>query len=263
MDMQLSDKLALVTGSTAGIGYAIALGLAQEGASVIITGLTDDKVQSAVQSIHEKTGATVYGYTGNIGEYSNAQILLKKHSKIDILVNSLGVYESKLFEDLEDADWLRMFEINVMSGVRLSRLCLPAMKSAKWGRIIFISSEAAIQVPHDMTHYGMSKAGQIAVARGLAESLGGTGITVNSVVPGPTRSRGMEDFLSELAAKEGKAQADIEQDFFVKTRPNSLLGRFIRTEEVADMVVFLASPRSAATTGAVLRVEGGLLKGAF
>ena len=130
MDMQLSDKLALVTGSTAGIGYAIALGLAQEGASVIITGLTDDKVQSAVQSIHEKTGATVYGYTGNIGEYSNAQMLLNKHPKIDILVNSLGVYESKLFEDLEDADWLRMFEINVMSGVRLSRLCLPAMKSA-------------------------------------------------------------------------------------------------------------------------------------
>ena len=263
MDMQLNGKLALVTGSTAGIGYAIALGLAEEGASVIITGLTDDKVQSAVHSIHEKTGATVHGYAGNIGEFSKAQMLLKKHPQIDILVNSLGVYESKLFEDLEDADWLRMFEINVMSGVRLSRLCLPAMKSAKWGRIIFISSEAAMQVPHDMIHYGMSKAGQIAVARGLAESLGGTGITVNSVVPGPTRSRGMEDFLSELAAKDGKTQADIEKDFFVKTRPSSLLGRFIRTEEVADMVVYLASPRSAATTGAVLRVEGGLLKNAF
>lgn len=185
------------------------------------------------------------------------------HPGVEILVNNLGIFESKAFEDIPDADWVRFFEANVLSGVRLTRLFLPAMRKADWGRIIFISSESAVQIPKEMIHYGMTKTAQIAVARGLAESLAGTGITVNSVLPGPTRSRGVEDFVDALAKKEGKSFAEFEKDFFEKVRPTSLIKRFATPEEVAAMVAYVASPLASATTGAALRVDGGVIKAAI
>ncbi|MGV7211492.1 SDR family NAD(P)-dependent oxidoreductase [Oxalobacteraceae bacterium A2-2] len=263
MDLQLGGKLALVSGSTAGIGYAIAHTLAQEGASVIVNGRTQAGVDEAVQHIRADTQGTVHGYAGDLSQAAAAQEVVQRYPGIAILVNNLGIFEPKAFEDIPDEDWMRFFDVNVLSGVRLARLVLPAMKQANWGRIIFISSESAVQIPTEMIHYGMTKTAQLAVARGLAESVAGTGITVNSVLPGPTKSRGVGDFVEDLAKADGKSFEQVEAEFFVHVRPTSLIKRFGTPQEVASLVTYVASPLSSATTGAALRVDGGVVKSAF
>ena len=263
MDLKLSGKLALVSGSTAGIGYAIAQTLAQEGAIVIVNGRTQAGVDEAVERIRAETKGTVHGFAGDLSQADAAQEVVRRHPGIGILVNNLGIFEPKAFEDIPDEDWQRFFDVNVLSGVRLARLVLPEMKKADWGRIIFISSESAIQIPTEMIHYGMTKTAQIAVARGLAESVAGTGITVNSVLPGPTKSRGVGDFVQDLATSGGKSFEQVETEFFDHVRPTSLIKRFGTPQEVASLVVYVASPLASATTGAALRVDGGVVKSAF
>jgi len=189
--------------------------------------------------------------------------LVQHHSNIEILINNLGIFEPKPFEEIPDADWMRFFDVNVLSGVRLARLCLPAMRRANWGRIIFISSESAVQIPSEMIHYGTTKIAQLAVSRGLAEAVAGTGITVNSILPGPTKSRGVENFVDTLAKTDGKSFSEFEKDFFEKVRPTSLIKRFASPDEVASLVTYIASPLASATTGAALRVDGGVVKSAF
>ncbi len=259
MDLQLTNRVAVVTGSTAGIGFAIAEALAREGARVVINGRT----QAAVAEAVARVGRGAVGFAGDLGTAANAEALAKKFPDVDILVNNLGIFEPKPFEEIPDADWLRFFEVNVLSGVRLARAFLPGMKARDWGRIIVISRESGIQIPAEMIHYGVTKTAQIAVARGLAESLAGTRITVNTVLPGPTSSRGVEDFVSQMAKAQGKGPGDIEREFFQHVRPTSLLKRFITPEEVASLVAYVASPLAAATTGAALRVDGGVVKSAF
>ncbi|HEY1131182.1 MAG TPA: SDR family oxidoreductase [Roseateles sp.] len=263
MDLQLKNRLALVSGSTAGIGQAIAQSLAAEGARVIVNGRRQAAVDEAVAAITAATGNRPLGFAGDLSQPDVAEALVRQHPGIEILVNNLGIFEPKPFEEIPDADWLRFFDVNVLSGVRLARLVLPAMKAANWGRIVFISSESAVQIPAEMIHYGMTKTAQLAVSRGLAESLAGTGITVNSVLPGPTRSRGVNDFVEQLAQSEGKSFADFEKEFFEKVRPTSLIKRFSTPQEVAAMVTYVVSPLASATTGAALRVDGGTTKSAF
>jgi len=263
MDMQLRNRLALVSGSTAGIGHAIAVALAREGARVIVNGRTQAAVDSAVAAIKSETATDALGFAGDLSTASSAEALIQEHPNIEILVNNLGIFEPKPFEEIPDADWMRFFDVNVMSGVRLARLCLPAMKRANWGRIIFISSESGVQIPSEMIHYGVTKTAQLAVSRGLAEAVSGTGITVNCILPGPTKSRGVGDFVDALARKEGKSFSEFEKDFFEKVRPTSLIKRFASPEEVASLVVYVASPLASATTGAALRVDGGVVKSAF
>jgi NAD(P)-dependent dehydrogenase (short-subunit alcohol dehydrogenase family) len=263
MDMKLAGRLALVTGSTAGIGYAIAEALAAEGARVIVNGRTQAGVDAALTTLRKATGKDALGFAGDLGTAEAAQALLRAHPGIEILVNNLGIFEPKAFEDIPDADWMRLFEVNVLSGVRLARLCLPAMKRADWGRILFVSSESGVQIPPEMVHYGVTKAAQIAAARGLAEAVAGTGITVNSILPGPTRSRGVVDFVDTLAKEQGVTVEAFEKEFFLKVRPTSLIKRFSSPAEVAALAVYLASPLSSSTTGAALRVDGGTVKSAF
>lgn len=263
MDLQLKGKLALVSGSTAGIGFAIASTLAQEGARVIVNGRSKSSVDDALRRLRSTTDGDVQGFAGDLGTAAAAQDVALSHPGVEILINNLGIYEPKPFEEISDADWLRIFEVNVLSGVRLARLYLPAMRRANWGRIIFISSESAIQIPSEMIDYGMTKTAQIAVSRGLAETVAGTGITVNSVLPGPTKSRGVDDFVERLAKTSGKSFAEFEKEFFAKVRPTSLIKRFASPEEVAYMVAYVASPLASATTGAALRVDGGVIKSAF
>jgi NAD(P)-dependent dehydrogenase (short-subunit alcohol dehydrogenase family) len=260
MDLQLKGKLALVSGSTAGIGYAIAHSLAQEVARVIVNGRTQAAVDEAAARLRSETGATVEGFAGDLSRAEAAEELVRRHPGIEILVNNLGIFEPKAFEDIPDADWLRFFDVNVLSGVRLARLVLPGMKAANWGRIIFISSESAVQIPTEMIHYGMTKTAQLAVSRGLAESLAGTGITVNSVLPGPTKSRGVGDFVQDMARADGKSFEQVEAEFFEHVRPTSLIKRFATPQEVASLVAYVASPLASATTGAALRVDGGVVK---
>lgn len=263
MDMKLTNKLALVSGSTAGIGYAIAAALADEGARVIVNGRAQASVDEAVAKIKSATGGNAQGFAGDLGTAAAAGDIVRQYPDIEILVNNLGIFEPKLFEEIPDTDWMRFFEVNVLSGVRLARLCLPAMKRANWGRIIFISSESAVQIPAEMIHYGVTKTAQLAVSRGLAESVAGTGITVNSILPGPTKSRGVSEFVDTLAKAHGKSFSEFEKDFFTKVRPTSLIKRFASTEEVASLVTYIASPLASATTGAALRVDGGVVKSAF
>jgi NAD(P)-dependent dehydrogenase (short-subunit alcohol dehydrogenase family) len=263
MDLQLTGKAALVTGSTAGIGYAIAAALAREGASVIVNGRTQSAVDAARDKLAANAAGTVRGFAGDLSTDAAAQAVAREFPDIEILVNNLGIFESKPFEEIPDADWRRLFEVNVLSGVRLARLYLAGMKRRNWGRIIFISSESALQIPVEMIHYGMTKMAQLAVARGLAEAVAGTGITVNSILPGPTRSRGVVDFVDALAKKDGLSSEQIERDFFKNTRPTSLIKRFATPEEVASLVAYVASPLAAATTGAALRVDGGVVKSAI
>jgi NAD(P)-dependent dehydrogenase (short-subunit alcohol dehydrogenase family) len=263
MDLKLKGKVALVSGSTAGIGYAIAAALVHEGATVIVNGRSQGAVAAAVAKLKGEAGATVEGFAGDLSTAVAAEALAARFAAVDILVNNLGIFEAKPFDEIPDADWIRFFEVNVLSGVRLARLFLPGMKARNWGRIIFISSESGVQIPLEMIHYGMTKTAQLAVARGLAESVAGTRITVNSVLPGPTRSRGVVDFVEGLAKSQGTSFADVERDFFTKMRPSSLIKRFATPEEVASLVAYLASPLAAATTGAALRVDGGVIRSAI
>ena len=263
MNLNLTGKLALVSGSTAGIGHAIATALAAEGARVIVNGRSQASVDAAVARIKAAAGGKVIGFAGDLSTAAVAETLLAKHSGIEVLVNNLGIFEPKPFEDIPDEEWTRFFDVNVLSGVRLARLVLPAMKRANWGRIIFISSESAVQIPAEMIHYGMTKTAQLAVSRGLAESVAGTGITVNSILPGPTKSRGVGEFVEALAKADGKSFDDYEKEFFEKARPTSLIKRFETPEEIASMVAYIASPLSSGTTGAALRVDGGCTKSAF
>lgn len=261
MDLQLTNKKALVTGSTAGIGFAIASLLAQEGASVVVNGRSQGRVDEAVKRIQQqKTDAKVTGAAADVGTKESVMLLIGKVTTVDILVNSLGIYEPKPFVEIADQDWLRFFEVNVLSGVRLSRFYLPQMLQKNWGRIVFLSSESGVNIPVEMIHYGVTKTAQIALARGLAETTAGTGVTVNSVLPGPTRSEGVEQFVQDLAKSKGSDEASVEKEFFRTIRPSSLLKRFATPEEVASIVVYVCSPLASATNGAALRVDGGVVR---
>jgi len=263
MDLDLKDKLALVTGSTAGIGLAIATTLAREGARVIINGRSQGAVDDVVAKLKSTVSDQFFGFAGDLSNASVSEELASRYPGVEILVNNLAIFEPKPFEDIPDADWLRFFEVNVLSGIRLVRLFLPAMKQADWGRIIFISSESAVQIPAEMIHYGVTKTALLSVSRGLAEAVAGTGITVNCVLPGPTKSRGIGEFVEALAKAEGKSFGEFEKEFFEKVRPTSLIKRFASPEETASLVAYVASPLASATTGAALRVDGGVIKSAF
>jgi len=261
MNYHLENKLCLVTGSTAGIGLAIATALAAEGAEVIVNGRTDDRVAEAIATIKEKhSKARLKAFGGDLSTVDDVAEVYERFPEIDVLVNNLGVYEPKPFEKITDADWKAIIETNFFSGVRLSRAYLPIMLNHNWGRIIFISSESAVQIPKEMIHYGVTKTMQIALARGLAETTIGTGVTVNSVLPGPTRSEGVEGFVKNMAKEQGKSAAQVEKDFFKNVRPSSLIQRFATNEEVANLVAYVASPLSSATNGSALRVDGGVVK---
>ena len=264
MDLQLKGKLALVTGSTAGIGLAIGSSLAGEGATVIINGRSGRRVDDAIATIRQKhPQAELEAYAGDLSKADTVQRVAGRFSDVDILVNNLGVYEPKPFEAISDQDWQAIIETNFMSGVRLSRYYLLRMKAMNWGRIIFISSESAINIPVEMIHYGVTKTMQLALARGLAETTAGTGVTVNSVLAGPTRSEGVEQFLDQIAQSRGIEQSVVEKEFFETVRSGSLLKRFASTDEVASLVTFIASRLSAATNGAALRVDGGVIRSIF
>jgi NAD(P)-dependent dehydrogenase (short-subunit alcohol dehydrogenase family) len=264
MDLHLKGKRALVTGSTAGIGLATALGLAREGAAVVVNGRTPDRVDQAVVKIRQAVaGADVAGVAADLGSASGCTRVTERVPTVDILVNNLGVFEPKPFEQIPDEDWLRFFEVNVMSGVRLCRHYLPLMRARNWGRIVFVSSESAIQIPAEMIHYGMTKTAQVAVARGLAETTSGTGVTVNSVLAGPTKSEGVAAFVAQMAQQRGVDFAVMEREFFETARPTSLLRRFLTVEEVANMIVYVASAAASGTNGAALRVDGGVVRAVF
>src|SRR5882672_5825227 len=264
MDLELTNKKALVTGSTAGIGLAIASLLAEEGASVVVNGRSPRRVEEAVQRIRtERKNAKVTGVAADLGTKEGVNRLIRDVPTVDVLVNNVGIFEPKPFSEITDEDWLRFFEVNVLSGVRLSRFYLPQMLQKNWGRIVFISSESGVNIPVEMIHYGVTKTAQIALARGLAETTVGTGVTVNSVLPGPTLSEGVGTFLQQLAKEQRVPVEEVERQFFEKARPSSLLKRFIQPEEVASMVAYVCSPLSAATNGAALRVEGGVVQSIF
>jgi NAD(P)-dependent dehydrogenase (short-subunit alcohol dehydrogenase family) len=261
MDFKLTTHTALVSGSTAGIGLAITTALAQEGATVIINGRTTDRVNGAISHIKQTvTNAKLQGVVADLGTQAGASELFEQVPEVDILVNNLGVYGSKAFAEISDDEWMKFLEVNVISGVRLSRHYLPLMLKKNWGRIIFISSESALNIPAEMIHYGVTKTAQLALARGLAETTVGTNVTVNSVLPGPTRSEGVEGFIQGLANDQSMSPEQVEKEFFEETRPSSLIKRFATPEEVAALVAFVASPLSSATNGAALRVDGGVVR---
>lgn len=260
MDLQISGKRALVSGSTKGIGFAIAAELASEGAKVIINGRRPQDVAAAVDRLKAANpAAQVEGVAADLGSAEGVAALVAACPEVDILVNNLGIFDPVPFENIPDSEWSRFFEVNVMSGVRLSRHYLPAMKAANWGRIVFISSESGLNTPGEMVHYGMTKSAQLAVSRGLAQSCAGTGVTVNAVLPGPTRSEGAVDFFTKLASEEGVSLDEMERRFFAAGRPTSIIKRMIDPAEVAALVAYVCSARASATTGAALRVEGGVV----
>lgn len=261
MDLQLNGKKAIVTAGTAGIGYAIAKSLAQEGAHVFITGRSQQTLDKA-KELQDAAGgqATVTGVVADLGEASGAEALFQQVPEAEIVVNNLGIYEAKPFDAIPDEDWLRLFQVNVMSGVRTSRYYLPKMIARSRGRIIFIASESGIMTPPEMIHYGMTKTAQLAVSRGLAETTRATGVTVNTVMPGPTRAANIEEFMRSVSETPDAPIAEIETEFFRKHRSSSLLQRLIEAEEIGNLVAYLASPLSSATNGAALRAEGGLLR---
>ena len=256
MDLGLRGKRALVTGSTAGIGFAVAKQLAQEGALVYVNGRTEERVRKALAEIDGKAG----GIAADLGTAAGAEKLFQHVKDLDIVVNNLGIFEPRPFLEIEDANWMKFFEVNVLSGVRMARQYLPQMLERKWGRIIFVSSESALQIPAEMVHYGVTKTAQLAVARGIAESFPASGVTVNSVLAGPTASEGVSTFVEELARHHGKSREEMEQEFFEHARPTSLLKRFATPDEVAAMIVYLCSEAASATTGAAVRVDGGVVR---
>ncbi|MES2183371.1 MAG: SDR family oxidoreductase [Pseudomonadota bacterium] len=259
MDLQLTRKTAIVTGSTAGIGLEIARSLAAEGASVVVTGRSQAKVDQAVADIRAShASATVRGVAADVTTAEGAAVLLGAVPQADILVNNLGIYGIKPFTAISDEDWRQYFEVNVLSGARLARDYFPGMLERNWGRVIFVSSESGLMTPGDMVHYGMTKTAQLAISRGLADATRGTGVTVNAVLPGPTRSEGIVGFLQGLASDPAATPAQAEAEFFARHRATSLLQRLIEPQEIASLVAYVASPLSAATNGAALRVDGGV-----
>ena len=289
MDLKLRGKRALVTGSTAGIGFAIARGLARERAEVIVNGRSEQKVAEASQRISSEVGSTATGVAADLSSAEGVDRLIEgagrvvqlerrrqrqrgrgggrgvagpgqRPGRVDILINNAGIFEPVPFPEISDQDWFRFFELNVMSGVRLARALLPSMLQRDWGRIMFISSESGVQIPAEMVHYGVTKTAQLALSRGIAESVAGTGVTVNSVLPGPTRSEGVVDFLTKVAAEHKTERSAVEEEFLRTMRPSSLIRRFAEPEEVANLVVFLAGEGSSAITGAALRVDGGVVR---
>jgi NAD(P)-dependent dehydrogenase (short-subunit alcohol dehydrogenase family) len=261
MLIDLKNKHAVVTGSTAGIGFAIAKGLAGSGAHVVINGRSREKVEAARKELAaEVSGAKITGVAADLSSAEGVADFIGQVPETDILVNNVGIFEPKAFEEIPDKDWQRFFDVNVMSGVRLSRAYLAGMKKKDWGRIVFISSESALNIPVEMVHYGMTKTAQLAVSRGLAESVAGTGITVNSVLPGPTRSEGVSDFFAKMAKEQGLSQDEMEKQFIALHRPTSLIRRLASVDEVANMVVYACSQQASATNGAALRVDGGVLR---
>lgn len=261
MHIDLGKRHAIVTGSTAGIGLAIARGLAAAGAHVVVTGRTQARVDEALAAIaRDVAGARLSGVAGDLGTREGAQQLIVAVPQTDILVNNLGIFEPKAFFDITDEDWRRFFEVNVMSGVRLARHYAQGMAQRGWGRVQFVSSESAVQIPAEMVHYGVTKTAQLAVSRGLAETLAGTGVTVNAILPGPTRSEGVGDFFGKIAAEQGVPLAQVERDFIATHRPSSLIKRLATVDEVANLAVYLASEQASATTGAAMRVDGGVVR---
>jgi NAD(P)-dependent dehydrogenase (short-subunit alcohol dehydrogenase family) len=260
MQIDLSGKRALVTGSTRGIGFAAAKGLAASGAHVIVNGRTEAAVRGAKDRIVAACpAAKVDGVAADLATADGVETLLRAVPRTDILVNNLGIFEPKPFETIGDEDWFRFFETNVMSGVRLSRAYVPGMRGKNWGRIVFVSSESGLNIPVEMVHYGVTKTAQLAVSRGLAASLAGTGVTVNAVLPGPTRSEGVAEFFGKMAKEAGVSQAEMEARFIAEHRPSSILRRLASADEIANMIVYVCSPQASATTGASLRVDGGVV----
>ena len=261
MDLGLTGKRALVTGSTAGIGFATARALASEGAHVTVNGRTKARVDAAVDWLRgELSGATIDGIAADLSGGDGCRALIRHLPDVDVLVNNLGIFEAKPFDEIADEDWIRFFETNVLSGIRLARHYVRGMRSRNWGRIVFVSSESALQIPTEMIHYGMTKTAQLAVSRGLAESLAGTGVTVNSVLPGPTASEGVGEFVAQMAKARGVDAAAAEREFFATARPSSLIQRFATPDEVAAMITYVCSAQASATTGAALRVDGGVVR---
>jgi NAD(P)-dependent dehydrogenase (short-subunit alcohol dehydrogenase family) len=261
MDLGITGKRALVTGSTSGIGFAAARALAAEGAEVIVNGRSEARVRDAVARLeHELPAAKVRGAAADLGGAAGCQSLLAAFPDVDVLVNNLGIFEPRAFEAITDEDWMRFFEINVLSGVRLSRHYVSGMRGRNWGRIVFVSSESGLQIPAEMIHYGVTKTAQLAVARGLAETLAGTGVTVNSVLPGPTLSEGVGGFVAAMARDRGVDTSVVEKEFFATARPSSLIQRFATPDEVASLIAYVCSAQASATTGASLRVDGGVVR---
>ena len=261
MKIDLKGKTALVTGSTAGIGHAIAKGLAAAGAEVTVNGRTRDKVEAAVAAITKTVpGARVHGVAASASTVEGCNTLVTALPEVDILINNAGIFEPKDFFETPDEDWSRFFEVNVMSGVRLSRAYMSGMLKRNWGRIVFISSESALNIPTEMIHYGMTKTAQLSISRGLAELTRGTAVTVNSVLPGPTMSEGVETFVKALAKQNGQSVEEAAAVFVKQHHPTSLLQRFASVEEIANMVVYVASKEASATNGAALRAEGGIVQ---
>ena len=261
MKIDLSGKTALVTGSTAGIGHATAKGLAAAGAEVVVNGRTQGRVDATVAAITKSVpGSKVRGVAADVSTATGCKALVAALPNVDILINNAGIFEPKDFFNIPDEDWMRFFEVNVMSGVRLSRAYMPGMLKRNWGRIVFISSESALNIPKEMIHYGMTKTAQLAVSRGLAEMTRGTAVTVNSVLPGPTMSEGVEAFVKDLAGQNGQSVEEAASQFIKQFRPTSLLQRFASVEEIANMVIYVASKEASATNGAALRAEGGIIQ---
>lgn len=262
MDLKLVNKKVFISGSTNGIGLAIARTFAKENAIVYINGRTQNSVDAAIESIkNEVNQAKVTGIVADLAQLDGINNIKNQIKEVDILINNLGIYEPRPFFEITSEDWIRIFNINVLTGIQLTKHLMPAMLVKNWGRVLFISSESGLQIPSEMIHYGMSKTAQIAIANGLAQLTKGTGVTVNALLPGPTYSAGVQQFIQDLAIANNQTTPEVEKEFFNETRPLSLLQRFITTEEVASMAVYLSSPLSAATNGAAVRVDGGILKG--
>lgn len=260
MDLRLKNKKVLITGSTKGIGFAIAKLLLEEDAEVWINGRSESSVEEGIADFSSSLRSRVHGIVADLEHPDQYETIYKELPQLDILINNAGIYYPAPFEDISDEQWLRIFSVNVMSGIRLSRHYLPKMLEQSWGRIIFISSESSINIPTEMIHYGMTKTAQLAISRGLAKLTRGTEVTVNAVLPGPTLSEGVEDFVQNLAEDEDKGLEEVEEEFFNQMRPSSLIQRFASPEEVAHLVVYISSPLSAATNGAALRVDGGVVE---